>query len=119
MYVQKVKHLEYDNGNTMNSISMESDMQQNEEKNGHQAKKDKLLQNKRILESQLLKTKILNENEIKQIEQQFNEREQTVHNEFEDNFVNLNKKYEIILQDLQKELNLQTKLQVHAIEEKK
>ena len=119
MYVQKVKHLDYDHNNTMNSISMEAEMLQNEEKTTHQTKKEKLLKNKRILQNELLKTKKLNEAEIKEIEQHFADRQTTIHREFEDKLSALNVSYEGILEDLKKDLDLQTKLQIHEIEERK
>eukprot|EP01083_Nonionella_stella_P064759 169081_1 len=119
MYVQKVKHLEYDHNNTINSISMEADMQKNEEKTTHQSKKDKLLRNKKILENELLKKKILNENEIKQMQKHFEDKESTINHEFEQKLNDLHAKYEMILRNLKGDLNLQTKLQIHEIEERK
>ena len=119
MYVQKVKHLDYDHQNTMNSISMEADMLQNEESTLHQHKKENLLKNKRILSAELLKTTKLNEAEIAQIERHFEDRQSAIHCEFEGKLTALNVDYEAILGDLKMDLDLQTKLQIHEIEERK
>ena len=119
MYVQKVKHLEYDHQNTMNSISMEAQLLQNDEKSNHQIKKEKLITNRKILESESLKTKILNEEEIKEIEKKFSEKEISVKMEFENKYIELEKNYNLIENELKSDLNLQTKLQIHEIEERK
>lgn len=119
MYVQKVKHLQYDHQNTINSISMESQLLQNDEKTSHQNKKEKLVKNKKILENELLKTKILNENEIKKIEKQFEEKEISIQHEFKNKYNNLENKYDEIEKELKSDLNLQTKLQIHEIEQRK
>jgi len=119
MYVQKVKHLEYDHNNTMNSISMEAEMLQTEEKLAHQKKKEKLLRNKKILESELLKTKMLNEREIAAIEVKLGLAQRDISADFEAKLVDLHASYERILLELKKDLELQTKLQIHEIEERK
>jgi len=119
MYVQKVKHLEYDHNNTMSSISMEAEMLQSEERRSHHDKKGRLQSNKRILQSELLKTKKLNEAEIGQIEQHFADRQAAIHREFEQKLTALAASYSEIQEDLKKDLDLQTKLQIHEIEERK
>merc|ERR1712129_14935 len=118
-FLQKIKHLEYDHSNTINSVAMEAEMIQNDEKNQHQVKKEKLIQNKQILAGELLKNKILNEDQIKTMEETYNARIKNVNQEFGDKLTKLDDKYQVILRDLRNDLNLQTKLQIHEIEERK
>ena len=49
MYIQKVKHLEYDHQNTINAINMEMALLQEEETNDHEMRKEKLKMQRKAL----------------------------------------------------------------------
>ena len=110
MYVQKVKHLEYDHSNTINAVSLEMAMVQDDEIKNQESRKDELQWQKKVLKQELNKQKLSNQDEIIQLRENQNKELVKLEEEFEQNFQKLKHEYKLQVEELQSDLELQTKV---------
>jgi len=119
MYVQKVKHLEYDHKNTINAVSMEMAMLQDEEAKEHASRKDKLKLQKQALQRELRKEQLANESAVKTLQDNQAKEISKLREEFQSNFEDLRDSYVKKMDDLDEDLELQRRMEIHEIEERK
>lgn len=119
MYVQKVKHLNYDQENTLSSINLECEMVSNEQISISAMKKNNLLQQKKKLIDTQVQQKLRNEKEIEELQAKNKQKLKALEEDFENKWSDLKNKLDSEIKELESDLHLQTKLEVHEICERK
>eukprot|EP00743_Colponemidia_sp_Colp-15_P002696 GILK01002921.1.p1 GENE.GILK01002921.1~~GILK01002921.1.p1 ORF type:complete len:476 (-),score=159.29 GILK01002921.1:60-1487(-) len=119
VYVQKVKHLEYEHRNNNRKVKADGEAAISTEKETHTNREDDLKKEKRTLKLELRERELANEDEIKQLKQAHEKNLIKLREEFTRNHENLKGRYEEKLNKLKADLELRRKVEIHEIEERK
>jgi len=119
VYIQKVKHLEYEHKNNVKRVKQEGTVSIEEESEAHMLREGELKKGKKSLKLELKERELSNEDEIK-VQKQNNEKNlMKLREEFERNIEGLKERQETRLQQLKMDLELRRKVDTHEIEERK
>ena len=119
MYVQKVKHLEYDHENTMNAVCLEFNLLNEDQNNKEKENRKKQVYLQQMLDSEIDKQQQQHEHEIRNV-QTMNAKECTkIKEEFEEKYHRLQMQYDAKLKHIEHDLMIKMKLAMHEIEERK
>jgi len=119
VYLQKVKHLEYEHKNNLTAIGAEGESFLNEETENHDDKSLGLKNSKQTLLAELADLEWSSAEEIEQLQLQQAKNLRYMREEFEKNLNALGAKQEEKLSQLQSDLELRRKVHIHEIEERK
>lgn len=119
MYVQKVKHLEYDHVHTVQQLEQEGDNLLEEETQFHEAKKSTLKAQKVQLTQKLRKETLAQEEAIRRLKEKQARELEKLRQEFDKQHTQLRGDYQNKMSDLKEELALRRKMQIHEVEERK
>ena len=119
VYLQKVKHLEYEHNNNVKTIGHEGDGLTADEKEMHDRRSEELRKMKKALTLELAERQWSNSEEIQQMRQQHAKNAQKMREGFERQLSDLQERQQKRLEDLEAELELRRKVHIHEIEERK
>lgn len=119
VYVQKVKHLEYEHKNNLKRVQADSTGHLDEEKDIHQHRETVLRSTKQSLRLELKERELSNEDEIDQMKQAHEKNLMKLREQFEKNNAALEERCQQRLKELQESLELRRKVDMHEIEERK
>jgi hypothetical protein len=119
VYVQKVKHLEYEHKNNLKKVQMEAKEIILEEEELQQEREKNLKNTKNSLQIELKERELSNEEEIEQMKQAHEKNLSKLKEQFEKNMFSLEEKCHLRLKELQEGLELRRKVNIHEIEERK
>ncbi|KAJ1462734.1 growth-arrest-specific micro-tubule binding-domain-containing protein [Pelagophyceae sp. CCMP2097] len=119
VYLQKVKHLEYEHNNNVRNIAVESEHFDTEEAEGHENRAYELKKTKKSLKLELAEREWSNAEEIKQVKQQHAKNLLKMREGFEGQLSELSDRCGGRLGRLESDLELRRKVHVHEIEERK
>lgn len=119
VYVQKVKHLEYEHKNALGRITSETKTSLFEEKDAHTDQESDLRAAKRALKMELRENELVNAREVKSMRQAQEKNLQKLKDEFDKQLQQLREKHERRVQQLKQSLELRRKVEIHEIEERK
>ncbi len=119
VYVQKVKHLEYEHKNSLKSIDVDSNNFKAEETGMHDGRVDGLKTDKTNLKEELREKNTTNAQEIENVKVQHEKILQQMREVFEGNLRDLRDRCETKLRNLEDDLELRRKVDIHEIEERK
>lgn len=119
VYIQKVKHLEYEHKNNMKRIGGERISTVFEEKEEHTDREVDMRKAKRLLKMELKESELNNSEEIKGMKDKHEKNLQMMRSQFEKNMGILKDKYEARVSQLRADLELRRKVEIHEIEERK
>mmetsp|Transcript_2976 Transcript_2976/g.8698 ORF Transcript_2976/g.8698 Transcript_2976/m.8698 type:complete len:479 (+) Transcript_2976:40-1476(+) len=119
VYLQKVKHLEYEHNNNLRNISVEDDHYATEERENHDSRAYELKKTKRSLKIELAERDWSNAEEIKQVKGQHAKNLLKMREGFETQLTELSGSCTERLRQLKHDLELRRKVHVHEIEERK
>eukprot|EP00357_Protocruzia_adherens_P012602 CAMPEP_0115020674 /NCGR_PEP_ID=MMETSP0216-20121206/30327_1 /TAXON_ID=223996 /ORGANISM="Protocruzia adherens, Strain Boccale" /LENGTH=475 /DNA_ID=CAMNT_0002392675 /DNA_START=48 /DNA_END=1475 /DNA_ORIENTATION=+ len=119
VYVQKVKHLEYEQKQNNDQIERNAKDSMETEVRSHEDRQSGLRKDKHTLKEQLDTDEKHNISEINKTNQQNERLLDNLRESFEANHKKLQEKYEKKLEDLREDLELRQKVEIHEIEERK
>lgn len=119
VYLQKVKHLEYEHNENLKNITAESDALVKEEHGNHDDRSYELKNTKKALKLELAEREWSNAEEIKTLKQQHAKNLQKMREGFEAQLNELQDRCEGRLEQLEADLELRRKVHIHEIEERK
>ncbi|TMW60047.1 hypothetical protein Poli38472_000089 [Pythium oligandrum] len=119
VYVQKVKHLEYEHKNNLKRVQADGVGHMDEERDLHQHRETVLRSTKQSLKLELKERELSNEDEIDQMKQAHEKNLTKLREQFEKNISSLEERCQQRLQELQESLELRRKVDIHEIEERK
>lgn len=119
VYVQKVKHLEYEHKHNVKRVSAEGTGHVDEERDLHAHRETMLRSTKQSLRLELKERDLSNEDEIDQMKQAHDKNLLKLREQFEKNNAALESRCEHRLQELRESLELRRKVDIHEIEERK
>lgn len=119
VYVQKVKHLEYEHKNALARVTSETKSTLFEETDSHTDRESDLRAAKRALKMELKENELVNSKEIKAMRQAHDKNLQKLRSEFNKQLQQLREKHEGRVRELQGSLELRRKVEIHEIEERK
>lgn len=119
VYVQKVKHLEYEHKNHMKRVAGERTSTVFEEGEEHTAREVEMRKAKRLLKTELRESEMVNAEEIRSMKTLHDKNLSKMRSEFEKNLASLQEKYEARVSQLRADLELRRKVEIHEIEERK
>ncbi|CAK4072037.1 unnamed protein product [Aphanomyces euteiches] len=119
VYIQKVKHLEYEHKNNLKRVKTDGLTHIDEEKDMHVHREHKLKGAKQALKLELKERELSNEDEIEQMKQSHEKNLLKLREQFEKNNAALEERLQARLAQLQEDLELRRKVDIHEIEERK
>ncbi|KAH8052686.1 positive regulation of protein localization to cilium [Aureococcus anophagefferens] len=119
VYLQKVKHLEYEHNNNLRNIAVEGEHFMTEEHENHDNRAYELKKTKKSLKLELAEREWSNAEEIKQVKQQHAKNLLKMREGFEGQLGELSDRCGKRLEQLAADLELRRKVHVHEIEERK
>ncbi|GMI10659.1 hypothetical protein TrLO_g9003 [Triparma laevis f. longispina] len=119
VYVQKVKHLEYEHKNNLKAIDVTNKELKEEEEGMHEERSGRLKGKKKELNGDLKDKNTTNAQEISNVKVQHEKILQQMRDAFEVNLSELGDRCEKKLEDLEEDLELRRKVDIHEIEERK
>lgn len=119
VYVQKVKHLDYEHKNNLKHVQTDGVGHMDEEKDLHQHRETVLRSTKQSLKLELKERELSNEDEIDQMKQAHEKNLTKLREQFEKNIASLEQRCESRLRELTENLELRRKVDIHEIEERK
>ena len=119
VYLQKVKHLEYEHTNNAKNIGVEGEQLTKEEKEQHEARAEELKKTKKALTLELAERQLSNGEDIKQMRGQHAKNLQKMREGFERQLEDLKERQQKRLEQLEEDLELRRKVHLHEIEERK
>ncbi|GMF65580.1 unnamed protein product [Phytophthora lilii] len=119
VYVQKVKHLDYEHKNNLKRVQADGTGHMDEERDLHEHRETVLRSTKQSLKLELKERDLSNEDEIEQMKQAHEKNLMKLREQFEKNNAALEGRCQQRLRDLQESLELRRKVDVHEIEERK
>ena len=119
VYVQKVKHLEYEHKNALGRITSETKTTLFEEGDTHTDQENELRAAKRALTMELKENELVNAKEIKSMRQAQEKNLQKLREEFDKQLQQLREKHQGRVEQLKASLELRRKVEIHEIEERK
>lgn len=119
VYLQKVKHLEFEHEHNENDVESEKKHNIDEENESHQQRIEKLKRKKASLKLELIERQCQNEQEVKELNENNKKNMEKLNKHFSDTLTGLEKMYADKLETLKNELELKCKVEIHEIEERK
>jgi len=119
LYLQRVVHLEYEHANNVDAIKAVSEKERAEEENARLRKKALLQKLKLQLRSELEKEELQYEEEIRNLRDIERKEVAKLRERFEKNQQQLKEQYDASLKQQKEDLLLQTKVELHSIEERR
>ena len=119
VYLQKVKHLEYEHKNNLNNIASEGESFLGEEHENHDNREFELKKAKKSLKMELTEREAANADVIKDVKQQNAKNLGKMREGFEEQLDELDKRCQGRLEQLDADLELRRKVHIHEIEERK
>ena len=119
VYLQKVKHLEYEHNNNLRNIAVEGEHFMTEEHENHDNRAYELKKTKKSLKLELAEREWSNAEEIKQVKQQHAKNLLKMREGFEGQLGELSDRCGKRLEQLAADLELRRKVHIHEIEERK
>lgn len=119
VYLQKVKHLEFEHEHNENDVESEKKHNIDEENESHQQRIEKLKRKKASLKLELIERQCQNEQEVKELNENNKKNMEKLNKHFSDTLTGLEKMYADKLETLKNELELKRKVEIHEIEERK
>jgi len=119
VYIQKVKHLEYEHKNNIKRVHGDGHMAVEDEVYQHDLREDELKKGKKSLKLECKERELANEDEIKQLKAAYDKNVRKVREEFERGLEGLNSRQGERLQQSKEDLELRRKVDIHEIEERK
>lgn len=119
VYMQKVKHLEYEFGNNCDDAKNQADDSVKEERTGYVSKQKGMLNDKKKYHEEIEQNEASNRADIEQMEKELKESYEAAEKSLEEIRQDLIRKYEHKMFVLRDELELRTKVEIHEIEERK
>ena len=119
VYVQKVKHLEYEHKNDVQKVSRDGELSVDDESGDHKGHEIDLLRVKKRLKLELKEKELHNEIQIAEWKDKHAKNLSKLREEFGKNLNALEERYQRKLEQLESNLELRRKVEVHEIEERK
>lgn len=119
VYLQKVKHLEYEHKNNVSSIALEADTLLSEESATHTSRESELHKQKKSLKMEQAEREWVNAEEIKNVKALHERNLSMMTKIFEGNISELEQRCKDRLGQLECDLELRRKVHIHEIEERK
>lgn len=119
VYLQKVKHLEYEHEDNLRGIETEGEKLAKEENDEHECRSSELDKNKRALGLELSEREWASADEIQSLKQQHSKNLQKMREGFETQIEELQGRLDKRMKQLREDLELRRKAHVHEIEERK
>lgn len=119
LYLQRVVHLEYEHANNSDAIKAVGDKERADEENVRQQKKALLQKLKLQLRAELEKEELQYEDEIRNLRDIERKEVAKLRERFEKNQQQLKDQYDASLKQQKEDLLLQTKVELHSIEERR
>lgn len=119
VYMQKVRHLEYDHGNNQDQVRAHADTIMLEEQKYHNELEGEMIKQKRKEKEDYAKAETSAHTEIEMSRKQGDQELIDMQKGLDITRQDLIKEYENKLEELRKELDLRMKVEVHEIEERK
>ncbi|KAE9290223.1 Growth arrest-specific protein 8 [Phytophthora fragariae] len=119
VYVQKVKHLDYEHKNNLKRVQASGTGHLDEERDLHEHRETVLRSTKQSLKLELKERDLSNEDEIEQMKQAHEKNLMKLREQFEKNNAALEGRCQQRLRELQESLELRRKVDIHEIEERK
>lgn len=119
VYLQKVKHLEYEHADNLRGIGTESEGLVKEEDETHDGRSEELKKTKKALKLELAERQWSNADEIKSLKQHHAKNLQKMREGFEAQLEELRERCKTRLEKLDADLELRRKVHIHEIEERK
>jgi hypothetical protein len=119
VYVQKVKHLEYEHKNNLKGIDVDSEALMGEETDMSDGRVTDYKKSKKVIKDDLRERNLKNTEEISNVKQHHDKNLKKMREGFEANLNDLMGRCENKLVDLEEDLELRRKVDIHEIEERK
>lgn len=119
VYVQKVKHLEYEHKNNVKLIGVDQQSRTATETTQHDTRESDLKGTKTALRLELKERELSNEDEIDQMKQAHDKNISKLRQEFQKNMDGLHERCSIGVDELQEDLELRRRVDIHEVEERK
>lgn len=114
VYIQKVKHLEYEHKNNMRRVDLDGDTSLADEKGQHFDRESGLKKDKKELRLEVMERELRNEDYINDWKDKHNKKMQKMREEFEKNLTKTDDKYVQKVQKLRTDLELRRKVCIRA-----
>lgn len=119
VYQQKVKHLEYEHRNNIKGIIEEGTGLLEGEQTTHQDRERELLRVKEQLKFEQMELELVNTTKVAEVRQQHDKQLVKLHQQFEDGMNELTHRCEARLKQLEMDLELRRRVEIHEVEERK
>jgi len=119
VYLQKVKHLEYEHAKNLRTVQEETQEMAEEEAHAHSIRGDNLHTGKKVLKLQLVEQDLVHADEIKTTKEMHERNLRMMRKIFEKNNAELEDRQARRLKELKHDLRLRRKAHIHEIEERK
>jgi mRNA-degrading endonuclease HigB of HigAB toxin-antitoxin module len=119
VYQQKVKHLEYEQRNELKSIQKEGASLLEDEQQIHEDRERELLRSKEDKKFEQMQAELLNATRIAEVRQRHEKELTKFEQQFQDGLTELTSRCEGRLQQLQMDLELRRRVEIHEVEERK
>ena len=119
VYVQKVKHLEYEHKNNLKAVDVDSEGFKGDEEQAHNARVEGHKGDKKSYKDELREKSLSNAQEIANVKVQHEKILQQMREVFEQNLKDLQDRCDAKLHNLEDDLELRRKVDIHEIEERK
>jgi len=119
VYLQKVKHLEYEHKNNLKTLVEEGGELLEDEAQAHSSREQRLKTDKKSLNMQLAENDLIRAEEIGKVKKMNERNLQMMRKIFEKNTEELSQRQQKNLDQLRRDLGLRRKVHIHEIEERK
>ena len=119
VYIQKVKHLEYEHKNSMRNVRTDGETALEEEKAQHFEREKTMKVDKKSLRMQVIEAELSNEEYIIDWKDKHDKKMQKLREEFQATLGDTDNKYVHKCEKLRRDLELRRKVEIHEIEERK
>lgn len=119
IYQQKVKHLEYEHRNNLKGIIHDGTNFLDMEQSMHQSRERELLKIKEQLKFDRMEMELVNATKVAEIRSQHEKQIAKLRHQFEDSLSELNSRCIIRLKQLETDLELRRRVEIHEVEERK
>lgn len=119
VYQQKVKHLTYEHDNNKEQVNIQANMLMTEEKQHHTDNEKDMIKDKKKYKDEYIRDQISNATHIQNEEKDFDLEIQELKRSLNEQRIQLIEQYERKMIELNDELDLRQKVEIHEIEERK
>lgn len=119
VYQQKVKHLEYEHRNNIKGIIQEGTNLLEDEQKSHEDRERDLLRTKEQLKFEQMELELVNASKVGEVRSQHDKQIVKLRQQFEDGMTELTSRCDARLKQLENDLELRRKVEIHEVEERK